>query len=118
MRLVFSTIFILLILNTSAQTKEDKWNAFVTNFENALNKRDKSKLISLVAPKLEGEGLTNVEWVTEILSNTAELSKIKKTLLAKTQKGVGHDKMKCYQALCLYFDYKNNNWLLADAFED
>jgi hypothetical protein len=118
MKLILCTVFTFIVLNISAQTKEDKWRSYVTAFQNALNKKDKSTLISLVAPTLEGEGSTNIQWVTRILSNNAELSKIKKTLLAKVENGIGHDKMKCHEALCLYFDYKNDKWLLVDAFED
>jgi c-di-AMP phosphodiesterase-like protein len=118
MKLILSIVFTLIVLNISAQTKEDKWKSYVTTFQNALTKKDKKTLISLVAPTLDGEGITNAEWVSRILSNNAELSKIKKTLLAKSENGIGHEKMKCHEALCLYFDYKKDKWLLVDAFED
>ena len=99
-------------------TQEEKWNKYITSFQDALVKKDKTKLILLIAPTLEAEGISNTEWVSRILSDKTEISKIKKAIASKNSVGTGHDKMKCFESLCLYFDYKNNKWLLVDSFED
>jgi len=118
MRLILSSLLTFLVFNLNAQTKEEKWNKYITSFQDALVKKDNIKLISLIAPTLEAEGISNTEWASRILSDKTEISKIKKALASKNSKGIGHDKMKCYQSFCLYFDYKNNKWLLVDSFED
>jgi len=118
MKLIFIFLFTLLSLNLNAQTKEQKWKVYVQDFKNALNKKDKAKLISLVGNTIQSQGISNTEWVKWLLSDKNNIGKINKTLSGKTTNGVGHDKMLCYQSLCLYFDYPNSKWLLVDAFED
>lgn len=118
MRLILCSLLTFLVLSLNAQTKEEKWNKYITSFQDALLKKDKTKLISLIAPTLEGEGISNNEWASRTLSDKTEISKINKVLASKNSKGIGHDKMKCYQSICLYFDYKNNKWLLVDSMED
>ncbi len=118
MRIILCSLLSILAFNLNAQTKEEKWNKYISSFQDALAKKDKTKLISLTAPTLEGEGISNTEWANRILSNKTEISKIGKALASKNSQGIGHDKMKCYQSLCLYFDYQNNKWLLVDSVED
>lgn len=118
MRIIICCLLSFLVFNVNAQTKEEKFNKYITSFQDALVKKDKSKLISLIAATLQGEGISNTEWASRIISDKTEASKINKTLASKTIKGIGHDKMKCYQSICLYFDYNNDKWLLVDSFED
>lgn len=118
MKLILFFLLMLLSFNLNAQTKEQKWKVYVQDFQNALSKKDKSKMVSLVGNPIQSEGISNSEWVKRILSDRNNISKLNKTLSTKPTSGIGHDKMLCYQSLCLYFDYKNNKWLLVDAFED
>jgi uncharacterized membrane protein YhaH (DUF805 family) len=100
------------------QTEEDNWKSYVINFQNALSKKDEKTLISLVAPNLPGFG-TSAEWVSSVLSNNIQLTLIKENII-KVDKDIynGHDKKLCYEYTCLYFDYKNDKWLLVDSFSD
>jgi hypothetical protein len=117
MKKILFAIIILIGLNVQAQTKEEKWSIYISAFQNALHSKDKAKLAALVAPTMS-VGISNKEWASEILSDRSTIIKIEKALMSKTIKGPDHDKMKCYDAMCLYFDFRENKWLLVDLFED
>jgi len=99
-------------------SKEEKWTKFVETFQKSLVSKDQSKLISLVANKLNGEGASNKEWIDRVFFNSNYLDKIKKIFEYTPIDSQTNDRMICNDGLCLYFDYVDSKWMLVDIFED
>jgi hypothetical protein len=99
-------------------SKEEKWTKFVETFQKSLVSKDQSKLISLIANKLNGEGASNKEWIDRVFFDSNYLEKIKKVFEYTPIDSQSNERMICNDGLCLYFDYVDNNWMLVDVFED
>jgi hypothetical protein len=99
-------------------SKEEKWTKFIETFQKSLVSKDQSKLISLIANKLNGEGASNKEWIDRVFFDANYLEKIKNVFEYTPINSQSNERMICNDGLCLYFDYVDSNWMLVDVFED